>query len=108
MMELSQREQSVIQSAIKYAEAERMEDLQKALETYDSEDEIKRLFGKNTFGCHEAVDRSFMVAENWEHYVQNHPAILMDPEIYRMSKIVSSMMYEVYNSISTKDIDMPD
>lgn len=74
--------------------------LKKAEETFDYK--IKELYGPGTLGEHEAVDRSAMIAHQWEHCVEDHPATLLTLEAYQWAALATYCMNKTYQALGRK------
>lgn len=86
-------------------EADRQQLLEKAKSNFDGEDDLKKRFGPNTFGSHELLDRAFMLQENWEHYVKEHPTTLLNPDAFKLASEIVEKMYDFYNLAARKSLD---
>lgn len=82
-------------------ESDRLEDLKEVSDTW--EERFKERFEFDSFGHHEASDRSYIVAENFESYVLKHPTVVMYPELYRDAHKISEILYEFYNAVSCSE-----
>lgn len=76
---------------------DRNAELKKAEETWDYK--IKEQFGPGTHGEHEAVDRSYIFAHQWEDFVESHPATLLTPEAYRWAALATYCMIKTYEKL---------
>lgn len=84
---------------ISESEELRLETLKKARENFEEEDDdLKKRF-INEIGCHEAMDRAFVQAENVETYLVNHPLIALDPESYKLALVAQNALYSLYQRI---------
>ena len=84
-------------------EQERQQILAAAAENFDGEAEVHRRFDPGTFGSHEAADRTFMMIENIESYIMNHPTVAMNEECFKKVHTAHQLLYEVYNKIACAD-----
>jgi hypothetical protein len=57
---------------------------------------LEARFGPGTYGEHELLDRASLMLSNWETFIVEHPATLLDPERYRKACEVAAMMAEFY------------
>lgn len=77
-------------------ELERQDYLKKAIETWETEEEVRRRFGDKTIGVHEAMDRTWILYENIESYLLKHPTILMDKEAFEKTYKAYELLLDVY------------
>ena len=81
-------------------ELERQEYLKQAVETWQTEEEIKRRFAVGSIGAHEALDRVFIIYENIESYLLRHPTIIMDKEAFGKTYKAFELLLEVYQKVA--------
>lgn len=60
---------------------------------------IHERFGEGTAGGHEAVDRCAMLHGMFADYIENHPTVLMNPELYKAAVDISRAMHGLYGDI---------
>lgn len=79
-------------------------DLAKTLDGMDQTlSELEKNFGPGTYGNHEALDRVYLCTDMWADYIQNHPSVLLDKELWNKVEHISMLMYQVYNDIAQKE-----
>ena len=80
-------------------EAERFGELQIAKMSFgESEGELMFRF-LNPVGQHEAQDRAFIAQEHVETYLCDHPFVIFDPESWRLAKIASQCLFDLYQRL---------
>lgn len=52
-----------------------------------------------TFGCHELLDRTAMLATQVEQYVLTHPACVQNPQWYELADQAVTALNELYQRI---------
>lgn len=57
-----------------------------------------------SFSYHEALDRTSMVLNILDNNVLSHPAILLDPEAYRLAYEAQSKLYNLYQYLGAKHL----
>ena len=86
-------------------EAERFADLKEVKEKFnESESELIFRF-LNQIGQHEAQDRAFIAHEHVENYLCDHPFVILDQESWRLAKIASQSLFELYQRISNVKLE---
>jgi hypothetical protein len=65
-------------------------------------------FKPGSFGCHELLDRTSMVAGLLDQYVLSHPACVMDPEWYALAWKASQALAELYHCVGASHLSEPD
>lgn len=77
----------------------RLDAIQNLSEEYDeSLEEISKRFN-NKIGRHEAMDRSFIIGEQIEDYLLNHPYIIFKPECYKLAFQARELLASLYQRI---------
>jgi hypothetical protein len=61
-------------------------------------------FKPGTFGCHELLDRTSMVAGLLDQYVLSHPACVLDAEWYALARQASEALAELYHRIGASHL----
>lgn len=102
---LTEKEKSLILSLLENMEEERTENFKKAIENFDSEEEVHRRFDPGTMGSHEAADRTWMFVESIDHYVTTHPTVVMNKEAYRLVSMAVGLLHDAYQVIACADFD---
>jgi hypothetical protein len=64
-------------------------------------------FRPGSFGCHELLDRTSMVAGLLDQYVISHPACVLDPEWYALARQASEALAELYHRIGARHLGEP-
>ncbi len=67
-------------------------------------EDISKQFN-NEIGRHEAMDRSFIVSEQIEDYLLNHPYIIFRPECYKLAFQARELLAELYQRIENSDFN---
>ena len=86
-----------------YEDADRQEAIRLAIVNFDGESEVHRRFDPGTFGSHEAADRTFLLAENIESYLLNHPTLAMNKEAYHKTYLAHQLLLDVYQIVAVAD-----
>lgn len=68
----------------------------------ESDESLRERFC-NTFGQHEAMDRSFILAENVESYLRKHPYILLNPRAYLLATLATLTLHELYQECGKEE-----
>ncbi len=58
-----------------------------------------------SFGCHELLDRTSLLAENLEQYVLSHPACVAHAEWYALADQAATALQELYQRIGAAHVD---
>ena len=58
-----------------------------------------------SFGCHELLDRTSMVADIVEHYVLSHPSCAQQQDWYALADQAVAALRELYQRIGEKHLD---
>jgi hypothetical protein len=66
---------------------------------------IEGRFGPSSFGYHELLDRAYLMQSNWETFIAEHPATLLDPERYRQAQEIAVAIAEFYQLVGRDDRD---
>ena len=86
-------------------EDERFSDLKDAKKRFnESEGELMFRFLNKT-GQHEAQDRAFIAQEHVESYLCDHPFVIFDKESWRLAKIASQCLADLYQRIGNVKLD---
>lgn len=65
----------------------------------------RRDFKPGTFGCHELLDRTAMVANIVESFILSHPACVQNPEWYRLADQAVTALNDLYQHIGAEQLD---
>ena len=84
----------------------RLEAVSSLPETYfeDTLEDLKKNFNTE-IGRHEALDRSFMIGDNVEDFLVDHPYIILRPECYRLAFKAQELLQELYQKIGNSDFN---
>lgn len=61
-------------------------------------------FAPGTFGCHEAMHTTSLMLDMTDDHLLGHPAILADPEFYRLAGNVHEALFALYQAIGEKHL----
>jgi hypothetical protein len=64
-------------------------------------------FKPGTFGGHELLDRTAMVARLVEEAIVDHPACVQDAEWYALAERAAGLLHELYQRIGERHLDEP-
>lgn len=83
---------------------------QQSLQEYESQTASSALddFRPGTFGCHELLDRTSLLAEQVERAILSHPSCLQNREWYQLAWDASAALRELYQRIGSEHLDPPD
>jgi len=92
-------------SVVKFLdEKSRFGDLDEAKKRFnESEGELMLRF-LNPIGQHEAQDRAFIAQEHVESYLCEHPFVIFDPESWRLAKMASQCLADLYQRLGNVNI----
>lgn len=65
----------------------------------------KHKYKQSKLYWHEALDRSAVIAESFETFVFNHPAIKHDKELFEMAGVAMVALDNLYQSVGRKSFD---
>jgi hypothetical protein len=65
---------------------------------------VEERFGPGSFGYHELLDRTYLLMDNWESFIANHAATLLDPERYRKAREIADAMTAFYQWVGRDDL----
>ena len=57
-----------------------------------------------TFGCHELLDRTALLAEMLEQHLLSHPACVANPEWYSLAGQAAAALHELYQRVGAKHL----
>jgi hypothetical protein len=60
-----------------------------------------------SFGCHELLDRTSLVADLVERYVQSHPACVQNPDWFALAEKAVAALRELYQRIGAEHLIDP-
>ncbi|QDT38534.1 hypothetical protein [Stratiformator vulcanicus] len=69
---------------------------------------LESSFGPGTFGAHEALDRAHLIRNTWADFMEDHPTILLHPELFQHARVVGDLMDALYHEIGVLDERAPD
>ncbi|WP_422931435.1 hypothetical protein [Singulisphaera sp. PoT] len=86
-------------------EVQHRHDLARALDQFNAADvrELSRRFGPGTRGMHELWDRLHVLNDNWHDFVVEHPACLLDPELYEEASRIGELIGRLYQRAGQMD-----
>jgi hypothetical protein len=58
-----------------------------------------------SFGCHELLDRTSLVADTVEQYVLNHPACVQNKDWFALAEQAVEALRELYQQIGAEHLD---
>ncbi len=61
-------------------------------------------FKPGTFGCHELLDRTLILAEAIEQQLVDHPACLLNPEWYALADRAANALQKLYQKIGAESL----
>lgn len=70
----------------------------------DDLNNIKKSFNTE-IGRHEALDRSFMVGDNLEDFLLDHPYIILRSDCYRLAFKARELLCELYQKVGNSDFN---
>lgn len=100
-LDLSAREKRALENAIQCCENDRSD----AILVFNGIARLRQAAAEPT-SQHEVLDRTFMIRDNWETFVIEHPVVLVNPEAHRLAQLAAAMMQEVYQLIGKKKLDV--
>ena len=81
-------------------EQERRERIKAVIDRRDySLAEMTEKFTPGTHGCHEALHVASMLGDFVDEQLCNHPAVLLNPEWYRLASTAQDVLFELYQAI---------
>jgi hypothetical protein len=83
---------------------------QQSLQEYESQSAPSALedFRPGTFGSHELLDRTSLLAEQIEHAILSHPSCLQNREWYQLAWEAFAALRELYQRIGSEHLNLPD
>ncbi|MDK1489401.1 hypothetical protein QN219_04935 [Sinorhizobium sp. 7-81] len=63
--------------------------------------EMREKFAPGTHGCHEALHVASMLGDFVDERLCNHPAVLLNPEWYRLASAAQDALFELYQAIGS-------
>ncbi len=61
-------------------------------------------YARGTFGCHEAMHTASVMLDMTDDQLLLHPAILANPEFYRLAGEVHEALFALYQAIGEKHL----
>ena len=58
-----------------------------------------------SFGCHELLDRTSLVADTVEHYILSHPACIQNKDWFALADGAVAALRELYQQIGDEHLD---
>lgn len=62
-------------------------------------------FKPGTFGCHELLDRTSMLADQVERLIVDHTSILLDPEWFALAERALTALNDLYQRVGESHLD---
>lgn len=57
---------------------------------------------QNAIGRHEPIDRLYMLAYTFQEFVQTHPVVLLNSDLYKTAFKINEMMVDFYDELSAE------
>jgi hypothetical protein len=86
-------------------ETDREAGMLESVETFGDEGEVKRRFGKGSFGAHEAADRASILMENVESYLLTHPTVELNERAFKLAYLANQFLFEVYQVLACSECE---
>ncbi|MDL2399378.1 hypothetical protein [Rhizobium mayense] len=61
-------------------------------------------YAPGTFGCHEAMHTTSLMLDMTDDQLLQHPAVLANPEFYRLAGAVHEALFALYQAIGEKHL----
>ena len=61
-------------------------------------------FRPGSFGCHELLDRTALLADLVERHLLGHPACVAHPEWYRLAEQAAAALHELYQQVGAEHL----
>lgn len=71
----------------------------------DTLEDLKKSFNTE-IGRHKALDRSFMIGDNIEDFLIDHPYVILRPECYRLAFQAKELLQELYQKIGNSNFNV--
>lgn len=94
---------SSVQCSSLDSESDRRDSLASALDREDLSEDVFRQLYVRELSYFELMDRSMLQLEFWERYILNHPACLLNPDLYRLGHVISYLMCDFYQQVGHLD-----
>jgi hypothetical protein len=65
----------------------------------------QELHKPGSFGCHELLDRTLLLADQVEQLVLSHPACVRDPHWYALAEQAVAALHELYQCVGAEHVD---
>lgn len=62
-------------------------------------------YAPGSFGCHELLDRTALVADALEQQVLSHPSCVRDPEWFALAQQAVATVRELYQRVGAEHLD---
>lgn len=69
-----------------------------------SDAELLANYGPGSFGCHEALHTASIIMEMVDERLCGHPAILANPDWYRLASEAHTALYNLYQAIGERHL----
>ncbi|MGP0066689.1 MAG: hypothetical protein ACLQGP_24250 [Isosphaeraceae bacterium] len=61
-------------------------------------------FQPGSFGCHELLDRTFLLADQIEKIILAHPSCFRDPQWYALASRAAESLHELYKRVGSEHV----
>lgn len=87
-------------------EQDRLETVAQLIEDRGAENaqQLAELYPVGSFGCHEVLHATSIVAELIDHRLLEHPAIATNPKWYRMAAEAHQGLFDLYQTIAAEHL----
>ncbi len=85
-----------------YVSEDRAEAIKSVLEDFP---DVETRFTPGSYGHFELLDRSSVAMENWFQYIQDHPSVVLDEELYVMAHQIGTALHDFYQKVATLELD---
>ena len=94
--QLDEKLKKVLSLTLDDLEAQRLHQTQELVQKHgSSHEELKERY-RSGYGIHEVMDRSFLLAENIEAYLMEHPGVALDPKMYQLAVLANALLNQLY------------
>lgn len=66
-----------------------------------SHEDADERFAPGSFGHHELIHTIYMMQDNWEGFVQEHAACVLNPEWWAEARKIADAMANLYQRVAT-------
>ena len=61
-------------------------------------------YGPGSFGCHELLDRTSMLAANVEDFLVSHPSCIQNSEWFALTEQAAAALHELYQRVGAESV----